>query len=186
MKEGSRATRIIERPLLSIKTKPVRRVCLSFAEVNRSLHFRKRQGNISTICLLNFDRCRFLLLFLRELSLSVLKNVLRSRRGPFRSRLPVRMSRVRPRPGPERPPPFSSPFFPPSQNRAVPSSKLSSPRAIVIAPTRELVIQIAREATLLGQKTPFNIQAVYGGIDYQKQRSMLAEGSIFSSERRDD
>lgn len=57
-----------------------------------------------------------------------------------------------------------------------PSSKLSSPRAIVIAPTRELVIQIAREATLLGQKTPFNIQAVYGGIDYQKQRSMLAEG----------
>lgn len=57
-----------------------------------------------------------------------------------------------------------------------PSSKLSSPRAIVIAPTRELVIQIAREATALGQKTPFNIQAVYGGIDYQKQRSMLSEG----------
>src|SRR5579884_1045555 len=57
-----------------------------------------------------------------------------------------------------------------------PASKLSSPRAIVIAPTRELVIQIAREAVALGVKTPFNIQAVYGGIDYQKQRSMLAEG----------
>jgi ATP-dependent RNA helicase RhlB len=54
--------------------------------------------------------------------------------------------------------------------------KVSSPRAIVIAPTRELVIQIAKEAKLLGQSTSFNIQAVYGGIDYQKQRSMLGEG----------
>lgn len=56
------------------------------------------------------------------------------------------------------------------------TSKVSSPRAIVIAPTRELVIQIAKEAKALGQSTPFNIQAVYGGIDYQKQRSILSEG----------
>lgn len=54
--------------------------------------------------------------------------------------------------------------------------KRSSPRAIIIAPTRELVIQIAKEAKVLGSSTPLNIQAVYGGIDYQKQRSMLAEG----------
>ncbi len=56
------------------------------------------------------------------------------------------------------------------------ASKVSSPRALVIAPTRELVIQIAKEAKELGQSTPFNIQAVYGGIDYQKQRSLLGEG----------
>ncbi|MBI3805547.1 MAG: DEAD/DEAH box helicase [Nitrospirae bacterium] len=62
------------------------------------------------------------------------------------------------------------------KTEASPPTKLSSPRAIVIAPTRELVVQIAREATALGRKTPFNIQAVYGGIDYQKQRSMLGEG----------
>jgi len=30
----------------------------------------------------------------------------------------------------------------------------------VIAPTRELVVQIAEEARLLGQATPFNIHAV--------------------------
>ena len=57
-----------------------------------------------------------------------------------------------------------------------PAPKISSPRAIVIAPTRELVVQIAKEAKALGAATPFNIQAVYGGIDYQKQRSLLAEG----------
>ncbi len=63
------------------------------------------------------------------------------------------------------------------QSESPPSpSKLASPRAIVIAPTRELVIQIEREAASLGGKTPFKIHAVYGGIDYQKQRTTLGEG----------
>jgi ATP-dependent RNA helicase RhlB len=46
----------------------------------------------------------------------------------------------------------------------------------VIAPTRELVVQIASDARLLGQATPFDIQAVYGGIDYRKQRAELQQG----------
>jgi ATP-dependent RNA helicase RhlB len=62
------------------------------------------------------------------------------------------------------------------QTEPLPVSKRSSPRAVIIAPTRELVIQIAKEAKELGRGCPFNIQAVYGGIDYQKQRSMLEEG----------
>src|SRR3989442_9830087 len=52
----------------------------------------------------------------------------------------------------------------------------AAPRALVIAPTRELVVQIASDAHLLGQATPFAIQAVYGGIDYHKQRSELRAG----------
>src|SRR5207237_3096130 len=52
----------------------------------------------------------------------------------------------------------------------------SEPRVLIIAPTRELVVQIESDARLLGQHTPFRIQAVYGGIDYAKQRETLAAG----------
>jgi ATP-dependent RNA helicase RhlB len=48
------------------------------------------------------------------------------------------------------------------------------PRALVIAPTRELVVQIHSDAKLLGAATPFEMQAVYGGVDYQKQRTALS------------
>jgi ATP-dependent RNA helicase RhlB len=52
----------------------------------------------------------------------------------------------------------------------------SEPRVLIIAPTRELAVQIESDARLLGQHTPFRIQAVYGGIDYNKQRESLAAG----------
>jgi ATP-dependent RNA helicase RhlB len=52
----------------------------------------------------------------------------------------------------------------------------SEPRVLIIAPTRELVVQIDSDARLLGKHTPFRIQAVYGGIDYNKQREALAAG----------
>src|SRR6058998_1161624 len=52
----------------------------------------------------------------------------------------------------------------------------AAPRALVIAPTRELVVQIANDARLLGQATPCAIQAVFGGIDYRKQRQDVAGG----------
>ncbi|TFG36000.1 MAG: DEAD/DEAH box helicase [Nitrospirales bacterium] len=51
-----------------------------------------------------------------------------------------------------------------------------SPRALIIAPTRELVIQIYTEAKLLGGSAGFRILPVYGGIDYLKQREEIAEG----------
>ena len=51
-----------------------------------------------------------------------------------------------------------------------------APRVLIIAPTRELVVQIESDARLLGQFTPFRTLAVYGGIDYAKQREALAEG----------
>src|SRR5439155_1158017 len=51
-----------------------------------------------------------------------------------------------------------------------------APRMLVIAPTRELVVQIDSDARLLGRFTPFRTLAVYGGIDYAKQRDALAAG----------
>ena len=59
---------------------------------------------------------------------------------------------------------------------APPPSTPSTPRVLIIAPTRELVVQIEADAHQLGRFTPFNIQAVYGGIDYAKQRDTLAAG----------
>jgi ATP-dependent RNA helicase RhlB len=47
---------------------------------------------------------------------------------------------------------------------------------LVIAPTRELVVQIEADARSLGRVTPFKVHAVYGGIDYNKQREELAQG----------
>ncbi len=44
------------------------------------------------------------------------------------------------------------------------------PRALVIAPTRELVVQIRGDAEALGQHTGLQTLAVFGGIDYHRQR----------------
>ena len=52
-----------------------------------------------------------------------------------------------------------------------------SPRALVIAPTRELVAQIHAEALVIGQFTGFKIIPVFGGMDYKKQRSALRDGA---------
>ncbi|HTP66432.1 MAG TPA: DEAD/DEAH box helicase [Geobacteraceae bacterium] len=51
------------------------------------------------------------------------------------------------------------------------------PRALILAPTRELVVQIEKDAQLLGSHTGFVIQAIYGGIDYMKQKNALKEGT---------
>ncbi len=50
-----------------------------------------------------------------------------------------------------------------------------TPRAIIVAPTRELTVQIYEDARLLGQFTPLSILAVYGGIDYHRQREALRQ-----------
>jgi ATP-dependent RNA helicase RhlB len=52
----------------------------------------------------------------------------------------------------------------------------NAPRILVIAPTRELVVQIEADAKLLGAHTGLQVLAVYGGIDYNKQRDALRAG----------
>ncbi len=49
-------------------------------------------------------------------------------------------------------------------------------QTIVMAPTRELAIQIARELSELGQFTPIKVCAVYGGSSMDKQRRDLERG----------
>ncbi len=54
----------------------------------------------------------------------------------------------------------------------------ASPRVLILAPTRELVMQISEEARELSKYTTLNIVSVFGGMDYVKQRNQLARGSI--------
>ncbi|HET7307730.1 MAG TPA: ATP-dependent RNA helicase RhlB [Gammaproteobacteria bacterium] len=56
------------------------------------------------------------------------------------------------------------------------SSKPAQPRALVVAPTRELAVQIHKDAVALGAHTGFRLGLVYGGADYDQQREMLREG----------
>ena len=52
----------------------------------------------------------------------------------------------------------------------------NNPRALIIAPTRELAIQIHKDAELLGRHTGLRLGLVYGGTGYDQQRQMLEAG----------
>ena len=59
----------------------------------------------------------------------------------------------------------------PSADRPV-----TSPRGFILAPTRELAVQIHRDAELLGQYCGLSIGLAFGGVDYEKQRRQLEAG----------
>ncbi|MGB3212875.1 MAG: DEAD/DEAH box helicase [Desulforhopalus sp.] len=46
-------------------------------------------------------------------------------------------------------------------------------RALVLAPTRELAMQIAKEGVAFAKYCNLSVRAVYGGVDYQKQMDYL-------------
>jgi ATP-dependent RNA helicase RhlB len=46
-------------------------------------------------------------------------------------------------------------------------------RSLVLAPTRELAMQIAKEGVVFAKYCNLSVQAVYGGVDYQKQMDYL-------------
>ena len=48
-----------------------------------------------------------------------------------------------------------------------------TPFALIIAPTRELVLQISEDAVKLSRHTNMSIVSVVGGIDYEKQKQQL-------------
>lgn len=56
------------------------------------------------------------------------------------------------------------------------SADWGQPRAIILSPTRELAIQIHRDATVLSGATALRLGLVYGSVDYDKQRRAVAEG----------
>ena len=61
------------------------------------------------------------------------------------------------------------------ETESVPT-KQSEPRALILAPTRELAVQIHADAVQLGKHLPFKLALAYGGTDYEKQRRTIADG----------
>jgi ATP-dependent RNA helicase RhlB len=59
---------------------------------------------------------------------------------------------------------------------AVADRKLTDPRAVILAPTRELAIQIDKDFRNIGRDTGLTSALIYGGVDYDKQRDMLRAG----------
>ncbi len=53
-----------------------------------------------------------------------------------------------------------------------------TPRMLVVAPTRELVLQISAEAKELAKYTRLAIVSIFGGMDYEKQRRQLSDRVI--------
>jgi len=54
--------------------------------------------------------------------------------------------------------------------------KTGDPRAVILAPTRELAIQIEKDFRNIGRHTGLTSALIYGGVDYDKQREMLKSG----------
>ncbi|WP_295887093.1 ATP-dependent RNA helicase RhlB [uncultured Thiohalocapsa sp.] len=61
---------------------------------------------------------------------------------------------------------------PPAEQREGPRQ----PRVVILAPTRELAVQIHKDAEVIGRHTDFRLGLVFGGTGYQQQRDDLAAG----------
>ncbi|MBE0488495.1 MAG: ATP-dependent RNA helicase RhlB [Halomonas sp.] len=55
------------------------------------------------------------------------------------------------------------------------AQKPGAPRALIVAPTRELALQIEKDAKALARFTDLKVASVVGGMDYQAQREALAD-----------
>ncbi len=53
-----------------------------------------------------------------------------------------------------------------------------TPRALVIAPTRELVIQICKDADAIGRYCGLRSLAIYGGMDYDRQKREVLDAPV--------
>ena len=51
----------------------------------------------------------------------------------------------------------------------------SEPRALIVAPTRELVMQIGKDARELAKYTGLKVVTIVGGMDYEEQRRQLRD-----------
>ncbi|MBN2039749.1 MAG: DEAD/DEAH box helicase [Spirochaetes bacterium] len=54
--------------------------------------------------------------------------------------------------------------------------KLKGSKTLIIAPTRELAVQIEKEAILIGKYLNFKTGCFYGGVGYAEQEKMLSSG----------
>lgn len=53
-----------------------------------------------------------------------------------------------------------------------------TPRALVLAPTRELVIQICKDADAIGKYCNLRCLAIYGGMDYDRQKKEVLDAPV--------
>ncbi len=60
---------------------------------------------------------------------------------------------------------------------AMAERKPEDPRALILAPTRELAIQIHKDAVKFASDLGLKFALVYGGVDYDKQREQLQRGA---------
>jgi len=60
-----------------------------------------------------------------------------------------------------------------------PERKPTQPRVLILAPTRELAIQIHHDAEILAKHTDYKLALVYGGTGYESQRQTLLDGTDF-------
>ena len=56
------------------------------------------------------------------------------------------------------------------------TDKSGQPRAIIMAPTRELAVQIHKDAEILAKQTNISLGLIYGGEGYQSQKESLEAG----------
>jgi ATP-dependent RNA helicase RhlB len=63
-------------------------------------------------------------------------------------------------------------------NNPLPKQSNGTPRALIIAPTRELAMQIAQDSDGLNQFTGLRTVVLYGGMDYNKQQRELEDDQI--------
>ncbi|MDO9267697.1 MAG: DEAD/DEAH box helicase [Methylobacter sp.] len=61
----------------------------------------------------------------------------------------------------------------PAPKTVAKNKQIKYPRAIILAPTRELAIQIHKDALQLGKHLNLKLALIYGGTDYQKQLDSL-------------
>ena len=63
-------------------------------------------------------------------------------------------------------------------NKALKKHSLGSPRALIIAPTRELAIQIGKDSNELNRYTGLRTVVLFGGMDFVKQQKFLEKGLV--------
>jgi ATP-dependent RNA helicase RhlB len=59
--------------------------------------------------------------------------------------------------------------------RLLTEDMLNGKKAIIMAPTRELAVQIEEEAKLIGKYLPIKVGSFYGGVGYTQQTAMLKD-----------
>lgn len=63
-------------------------------------------------------------------------------------------------------------------SKPLPKHSMGCPRALIIAPTRELAIQIGKDADGLNRFTGLRTVVFFGGMDFTKQQRLIDEGLV--------